>query len=397
MKSNRSVAAIFGSSDCAYFMSSGLLKREIDIVVFASKTRDSFGNISIEQCPSPDSPTQLVSFLKSYANGCPGVDFIVIPSSDEYAMFFANYHSDLAPRFQILSPPLQSVRICANKLEFSEFCEKNGIDAPRSYGINSEREFQNHASSIDYPVIVKPIIARGLPASIVPKVILAEDHEELLALGKKIWALDRPLFFQELIPGSREALVFVGGVVRSKDSEEKIFVGTKIMDHPKLGGNTTFARLQWQEEAVTSARSILRELEFDGLFDIEFKRDHRDGLLKVIEVNPRIGLWHRISDDGEMDIISYYYSLLTNCHERSRSSYIAHVDHRKWMSKHRHLIALVESHGIVFGSGRWFVDLCRRPQVRDWNFRNWRRNWKCVKIVVGRFRQLGVSVLLLGD
>ena len=41
-----------------------------------------------------------------------------------------------------------------------------------------------------------------------------------------------------------------------------------------------------------SHTGVLAKLRLDGLVEIEFKRDHRDGLCKLLDINLRVGLAH---------------------------------------------------------------------------------------------------------
>ena len=49
------------------------------------------------------------------------------------------------------------------------------------------------------------------------------------------------------------------------------------------------------------ARRVLAALRFDGLVEIEFKRDPRDGELKLLDINPRVWGWHTLGRRAGVD------------------------------------------------------------------------------------------------
>jgi predicted ATP-grasp superfamily ATP-dependent carboligase len=46
---------------------------------------------------------------------------------------------------------------------------------------------------------------------------------------------------------------------------------------------------------------LLASLRFDGIIEIEFKRDPRDGQLKLLDMNPRVWGWHTLGARAGVD------------------------------------------------------------------------------------------------
>jgi D-aspartate ligase len=57
-------------------------------------------------------------------------------------------------------------------------------------------------------------------------------------------------------------------------------------------GSRSFVKSAWVPEILEIGRRMLKRLEYRGIFEIEFKRDARDGTFKIIEFNPRC--WSQI-------------------------------------------------------------------------------------------------------
>lgn len=389
-------AAIFGPDDNAYWMYLALQRREIDTLVFTETVSKNFGDIGTIECPSYDDPESLLSFLDSYAAAHPGTRFVVLASSDEYALFFATHRDRLPGSFVLKCPSETATQICIDKKRFKAFCEANDIRRPTTFTFESRDSFERSDSNIPYPVIVKPTFSRELPKSIIPKVIMARDRQQLLQIGEAVWAHGCSLFFQEFIAGGYEQIVFVGGYVDRQAGICELFVGTKEMEYPILGGSTTSCRLKWQDDAAESSKRLLDLLEYEGLFDIEFKRDPRDNSLVIIEINARTGLWHRVSESGSMDIISYYVLTASGAMTPDQIQYSAHTEGRVWISTYKHLLACIENFGLLAGVRRWKQELGRKERVRGDGNMNWKRVLKHLRNLLGRFRQLGLVTVLQG-
>ena len=70
----------------------------------------------------------------------------------------------------------------------------------------------------------------------------------------------------------------------------------KIHQFPPDFGSSAMVLSIRDEEVIQKAVSFLSEIQFKGLAITEFKRDQRDGELKFIEINSRIGLTQSVID-----------------------------------------------------------------------------------------------------
>ena len=77
----------------------------------------------------------------------------------------------------------------------------------------------------------------------------------------------------------------------------------KIRQHPPRFGTACLAEAIPAPGVVARSRAFLQSIGYQGLVDVEFLSDARDGELKVIEVNPRIGLQHALAARAGADLI----------------------------------------------------------------------------------------------
>ena len=64
-------------------------------------------------------------------------------------------------------------------------------------------------------------------------------------------------------------------------------------------------------EVVGDALHLLRGFDYNGLSQVEFKRDLRDGRYKLMEVNARLWQWHGLATACGVDLPRIAYEDLT--------------------------------------------------------------------------------------
>jgi len=78
---------------------------------------------------------------------------------------------------------------------------------------------------------------------------------------------------------------------------------------PVNRGHTCFHQSEWLPETAAMGRKLFEGIGWQGFGNIEFKRDLRDGQLKIIEVNGRFTAGHRLvtAAGAPIDVMIYCY------------------------------------------------------------------------------------------
>ena len=100
---------------------------------------------------------------------------------------------------------------------------------------------------------------------------------------------------QELVPGGDDELYTVGSYIAADGTVLGLFCGRKLRQTPPGVGTCRVGEALWVDDVVDAALRLLREFEFHGISQVEFKRDPRDGRYKLMEVNPRLWQWHSLA------------------------------------------------------------------------------------------------------
>ena len=387
----RLAAAVLRGGGIGYDTVRSLHSHGIDTYLLTAKRlRDGkYPGATILTCPSHDTPEgaeALVTFLNTRL--APGRDVVLLPTSDDGALFLASRRNQLDKRFRYLTSDASLVEAMDNKMLFYELCEKHGIAYPKTWIIRNQAELECALAQVSAPSIVKPFRSRLWPESIGYKVIVARSVGELRTLLPRALAAGCEIIVQEMIPGGPETIVFLGGLYDQNSHPVKLYVGRKLLQYPLDIGSTCFATLSWNQDVADMTNVFMKRIGYQGLIDMEFKYDSRDGTYKIIEVNPRNGLWHRISDNGRWDITSYYVHWLCG-DEGTVRDYRPHEDGRRWVFPHAHLCSCVETDGLLRGLGSWCREVCGTRLRCGWDIWDLRRDWSNARSVFAHVRRLG--------
>ena len=68
-------------------------------------------------------------------------------------------------------------------------------------------------------------------------------------------------------------------------------MGAKLREHPVTFGTATCAKSIYEEDMLKLSKQLIKELNYSGVCEIEWLRDSRDNIPKLIEINARTWLW----------------------------------------------------------------------------------------------------------
>ncbi|MCU1338088.1 MAG: hypothetical protein JWO19_3669 [Bryobacterales bacterium] len=236
---------------------------------------------------------------------------ILIPTSDSAALFVAAYADTLRRWFLFpkLSYPL--ARTLYNKKKMYFLARSVGVATPNTVFPQSSDDVRNFAESARFPIIVKPIDARR--ASTRSAHTIVQEKQELLDRYQDTEPADRlNLLLQEFIPGGEDASWMFNGYF--DQNSECLFgaTGRKLRQFPPYAGVTSLGVCLPNATLEQSARQFMKTIGYQGILDIGYRYDARDGQYRVFDVNPRIGCTFRLFvSTGGMDVARALYLNLT--------------------------------------------------------------------------------------
>jgi predicted ATP-grasp superfamily ATP-dependent carboligase len=237
-------------------------------------------------------------FVQEVVRLGPGV---VFPTHDEGLRALARHRDELGA----LCPfPRELERIQRKRVQLEA-----ARDAPETRFPASAGEAVADARELGFPVLVKPSEPVGFRQRHGRQAIRCEtprEVEEAYALADAF----EPMV-QELIPGGDDTLYTLGSYLDETLEPLGLFCGRKLRQTPPGIGTARVAESVWVQEVVDAGLELLRRLGCNGLSQVEFKLDARDGRFKLMEVNPRLWQWHSLARACGVDLPLIAYRDLT--------------------------------------------------------------------------------------
>lgn len=219
---------------------------------------------------------------------------ILYCSTDAYLFAVGESKSLIEKEMKIVMNEWDDVKKCLDKSFLYNEAERLGIPYPQTYYAKNSNDMICATQMLAYPILIKPAITVGF-SNVYKKAIIVNDENELIAVRNEIDELglsDYELIMQEMIPGSVENL-FTFSSYSDKNGDVKAYsIGHKIRQTPPETGTITSGRVVNHHDLVPLGISFIKALRYHGIANTEFKYDSRDGKFKLIEINPRPGLWN---------------------------------------------------------------------------------------------------------
>src|SRR5919109_5497400 len=106
---------------------------------------------------------------------------------------------------------------------------------------------------------------------------------------------------QALTPGGGDAQLSYAALCRGGEPVACLTARRARQWPMDFGRASTFVETIDAPEVEELAARVLGALRFDGIVELEFKRDPRDGRLKLLDINPRVWGWHTLGRAAGVD------------------------------------------------------------------------------------------------
>lgn len=261
------------------------------------------------RCPAFNSP-EFIDFMIELGEREHLVDWILLPSNDHIVENLSRNQNKLKPYFKTIVPEPDILNKIIDKRNLLSLASQCGTPIPATcYFENREL-----AKSFEFPILLKGNYGLSFYKATHVKAIQINDLKEfestLLSVLNKLPATN--IMIQEKIPFDENNKVVsftcfaVDGIIKT------YWMGDKLREHPIKYGTATYSRSINIPQVLHNATPLVKALNYTGICEIEFLRDPRDGLYKLIEINPRTWLWVGLAKACGVDYAYMIYSYLNN-------------------------------------------------------------------------------------
>ena len=226
------------------------------------------------------------------------VDFILKElSSHSYQMLLAMedktlelltpFHSDISKHTYFPSVDHEKLLFTRSKDKILKLAEEKGIPIPKTWYIDHLSQIDDLKDILPYPVVIKPRKSSGAVGIVYPETPDTFKKQYISVHEKFPFPI-----IQERIP--REGAGYGASFLMDEQGRVKAsFVHKRLREFPISGGASTLRESVRHDDIRDMAFSLLKALDWFGVAMVEFKIDPRDGIPKLMEINPRF--WGSLS------------------------------------------------------------------------------------------------------
>jgi D-aspartate ligase len=224
------------------------------------------------------------------------------PGDEESAALLARNRETLGEHYRhTVLAPWETLRWAYDKRLTYELAARLGIAHPSTHQPSGRDDVLAYGGP--YPAILKPAIRREMNRFTAAKAWRADDGPTLAARYDEAVSLIDPslIMIQELVPGGGESQFSYAALCRDGKPVASIAARRTRQWPMDFGRASTYVESIDAPDVEEQARALLAALRFDGIVEVEFKRDERDGRLKLLDVNPRVWGWHTLGRRAGVD------------------------------------------------------------------------------------------------
>lgn len=252
-------------------------------------------------------PADLLRFLSEIGESIGG-RAVLIPTTDAFLLFVSQNSSSLAKHFDFNVPDYETVLTLANKRLQYEFAREHDVPIPETL-YPSDLPIEEIAREMRYPCIIKPYFSHlwkdytySLHGETWGKVAEVRSRDELLGTYARMAKSGLDFLVQDKIPGPDDELYDLLAYLNRNSEPLAAFTKHKLRCYPLEFGVSSIAVGQWEPQLAKSGLDFVCALKYKGVVSPEFKRDPRDGVFKLMEVNPRSILTTYLAVSSGVDI-----------------------------------------------------------------------------------------------
>ena len=211
---------------------------------------------------------------------------LLVPANDATLGVVSRHKAVLSEHHTVAAADWSVLERIIDKRHTYELAHSIGVPAPRTATPTSRADAERIAAEVTYPCLVKPRVSHHYVQRFGRKLARVHDAAELLAEYDQTAAAGIEVMIQEFIPGDdRHASIFDSYRADGRSIE---FTSQKVRLGPPEFGLARVCVSRPMPELSDPAGRFLDALGYTGYSCTEFKRDPRDGIVKLIEVNGRV-------------------------------------------------------------------------------------------------------------
>ena len=204
----------------------------------------------------------------------------------------------------LLRPDPEAMTRVMSKNRSLQRMQEAGIPVPRTIVPETESDVAAAAREVGFPLVLK-----GDKGGASYNVRVIQDPDRLLPVYREIRHRERGYDGRPAIQEYVNGPTYLSGGVFKDGRTLRMCAHRMTLMNPPQGGATVKAVSERSPELIDVTVRAFEAFEWTGLAEIDLIRDHRDGRLKFLEINPRVWASIGMARRAGVDLFGPYHEL----------------------------------------------------------------------------------------
>ena len=227
--------------------------------------------------------------------------WVLFPTRDETVAALSRNREQLERSYRVPTPRWPVVEVAWDKRRTYAAASDAGVPVPRTWYPRTEEDLEEVPSGM--AVAVKPAIKEHFVSVTKVKAWRADTPDELRDLFRRASAIVGPgeVMVQEMVPGNGNTQYAYCVFFKDGQSVGSMTAARKRQHPPEFGKSSTFVETVELPELEQLSTRLLSAIRYEGLAELEYKFDERDGSYKLLDFNARTWGYHSLGPAAGVD------------------------------------------------------------------------------------------------
>jgi predicted ATP-grasp superfamily ATP-dependent carboligase len=313
---------------------------------------------------------------------------VLIAAGDAGLEVIMAHRAALAERFLLDDVNPQAQQCMLNKLSTYRAAVEAGVPTPRFWLARSVESVADLRDELVYPLLVKPTLSHVFERQFDVKHLTVENFDELIATLRSVGDTESEIMLVEKIPGLDDRLCSYYTYLDADLNPQFDLTKRVIRRYPVGQGNACYHITDRNPEVREMALRLLRHVGLRGLANVEFKRDDRDGRLKLIECNARFTAPDCLISRSGFNLPRFVYKRIAGLPREPLANYRAGV--RLWYPVEDYLAYRELRRRGEMTRWQWLTSIAHHQTFPMFQFRDplptFVTEWRRFKRIAGRIK-----------
>ena len=188
-----------------------------------------------------------------------------------------------------------------------------GIESPLTFNVHTQDDIAIALERISYPCALKPVHSHAFARHFAGmKAFRVHNDDDMRAALSRTVAFGIEMIVTEIIPGDDDQFFSYYSYIDEEGEPLLHATKRKLRQYPIWFGSGCFHVTDRNPEVAELGLRFFEGVGLRGLGNVEFKRDARDGRLKLIECNHRFTAATGLMRAAGLDLPLFVYNKLTD-------------------------------------------------------------------------------------